>query len=135
MNRLFEIATELGDIAVKANLIIQDNHKFEAAIKKAELELIPEGGWPGSNETQRKIAEATAKASDGPLVYLRDCLDGNQTRLDELYIRRADLLNERQAWEWTIRDMEQQAQGGSSVFALMEKWQERVAYIAANEPG
>lgn len=126
MNRLFEIATELGDIAVKANLIIRDNRKFEASMKRVELELIPEGGWPGSNETQRKVAEATAKATDANLIYMRDCMDGNQERLDELYIRRQDLLNEREAWHWTIRDRESTAHEGGhseSVFEEMLKFE------------
>ena len=135
MNRLFEIANELGEIDTKRYLIREDIRKCDVSIKKAETELIPEGGWPGSNESQRKAAETIAKANDASLIYLSDIRAQNEARLQELDMRRGDLLNERQAWEWTIRDLEQAAAGGMSVFALMEKWQEHAAYVAMNEPG
>jgi hypothetical protein len=120
MNRLFEIATELSEISRKRQILRNDIRKFELSIKAAEIELIPEGGWPGSNDMQRKAAEATSKANDPALIYLRYEMDEDQSRMDLLEVDREALISEREAWQWTIRDRETIAMGmNESVFDVM----------------
>lgn len=119
MNRLFRIADELAEIArarydYRRAILTLDND-----IAGREVELIPAGGWPGSNADARKAAEKAAKATDPELAYYLELRDEQQIKLDLLELDRDMLLAERQAWEWTIRDRETIAHEGglkSSVF-------------------
>jgi hypothetical protein len=132
MNRLFEIASELGEIARKRFLIRDEIRSFEINIKAEETAMIPEGGWPGSNDMQRKAAEATAKANSPSLIYSRTIMQEDQTRLDSLEVDREVLIAERDAWMWTIRDREQTAFNGDgmSVFRMMEQYSKDKVYQA-----
>ena len=126
MNRLFDIASELGEIArkrfdVKCQISIIDEN-----IKKVEAAIVPVGGWPGSNADQRKASELAARSSNQALIEFGMDLDAAQNDLAKLEVDREVLIAERDAWMWTIRDQEQSAVHGfgSSVFVMMEKARE-----------
>lgn len=122
MNRLFEISKELGEIATRKFEARRNAAQLEADILAREAAIIPEGGWPGSNADTRKAAEKAAKAADTTLTtYAAQKLD-YQDSLDQLDLRREILTAERDAWQWSIRDLEAQAAGMQSAFVLMEHY-------------
>jgi hypothetical protein len=125
MNRLFEIATELGEIAHSRFVIRRGIDALDAKITAREAAMIPEGGWPGANADTRKAAEKAAKATDPELIKLADNRNAFQSSLDELECKREALVAERDAWQWTIRDRETQVHEGGikeSVFAQMDEY-------------
>ncbi len=115
-NRLFEIGKELGDIAQQRAQLYKQITDAEKETKKREVDLIPEGGWPGSNDMQRKAFETKAKESDTLLLTLRSNVDLLKENLDELGLKRDILMSERDAYQWTIRDNEVWATSGKTVF-------------------
>jgi hypothetical protein len=64
MNRLFEIANRLGEIA-RTRYQQHDLLKtVERSLKSREMKIKPEGGWPGKNADERKAAELAALSAD-----------------------------------------------------------------------
>jgi hypothetical protein len=64
MNRLFEIANRLGEIA-RTRYQQHDLLKtVERSLKSRERAITPEGGWPGKNADERKAAELAALSAD-----------------------------------------------------------------------
>ncbi len=116
-NRLFEIASKLGEIAENRRTTRLQQLEIQRMIEARKTALIPEGGWPGSNDVQRKAAECKAKESDQvlhDLILDDDLLSGQMAQLEA---DREALIAERDAYQWTIRDAECVAFGGTSVFA------------------
>jgi hypothetical protein len=121
MNRLFEIARELGDIAQKR----MESRRFIAEVEAMtiirEASIVAEGGWAGSNADTRKAAEKAAKGADQELLALTASKLSYQATLDELEVKKEVLVAERDAWQWTIRDNENVAISGvDSVFDMMK---------------
>lgn len=106
MNRLFEIAEQLGEIAHSRYSIRQGIAALDVKIANREAAIIPDGGWPGSNADTRKAAEKAAKAADKNLIDWTASRESFQAALDELEYKREALIAERDAWQWTIRDNE-----------------------------
>ena len=126
MNRLFEIATELGEIARQRFDFRQKLTLYEQQQAAREAALIPEGGWPGSNADTRKAAEKAAKANDPELVGLTLSIQDLNFDLGKLEVDREALIAERDAWQWTIRDMEacaHESGAKQSVFERMAEWE------------
>jgi uncharacterized protein YeaC (DUF1315 family) len=127
MNRLFEIASELGEIARKRLSLRQIIDGMTDDIAMREAELIPEGGWPGGNADTRKAMEKAAKAADIILQGRINYKSTSQKELDALEVDRDVLNAERDAWQWTIRDREttKPLDGHeSSVFEDYDLWQD-----------
>jgi hypothetical protein len=121
MNRLFEIAQELRAIAL-VNFEAQEGlRQLERSIKARKEQLIPEGGWPGSNDAQRKAAELKAYTTDEPLARFEQEQIELRRETAALEVDRDNLLEEKAAWQWTIRDQQNKAAGGTSAFDLMEQ--------------
>jgi len=116
MNRLFEIASELNQISVSRMKLRSEIDFIGESIIRHEAEMIPEGGWPGSNADTRKAMEKAAKASDLTLQNLANGKINAQSEMDALEIERDALIAERDAYQWTIRDRENVARGVESVF-------------------
>ena len=118
MNRLFEIAEALHNIALDRMTMRQSMDTVNRNIKAREAAMIPEGGWPGSNADTRKAAEVAAKANDGQLKNLDLEKRMIEAQLERSEIERDALVEERNAIQWTIRDREQQAINGLSMSVL-----------------
>lgn len=136
MNRLFEIAVALGEIA----RVRLDTKRYLVAVDKLIADrstaLIPEGGWPGSNADTRKAVEKSTLANDPELKGFAMGRDSYIATLDDLELKRDALLAERSAWEWTIRDREACAHEGGqiySVFSMMEAYRTEQEYAAQME--
>lgn len=125
MNRLFEIAKELGEIANKRLQGKQLLDESDQLLKGIMLRLIPEGGWPGKNADERKAAELKAYDDCVILQEEQERRASIKETFDLLEADREALIAERDAWQWTIRDNEVAASVGygRSVFAMMETYQ------------
>jgi len=123
VNRLFDIASKLDIIARQRFALRRFILDTENQIIAREAAMIPEGGWPGGNADTRKAMEKAAKAADPELQKLITGKEGYQTDLDNLELEKDALVNERSAWEWTIRDRETITPDGGlpcSVFEAMD---------------
>jgi hypothetical protein len=121
MNRLFDIARELGDIAQKRMTLRRELAENEAMTIIREAAIVPDGGWPGGNADTRKAAEKAAKGTDQELLALMSITHDYQFELEQLEVKRDVLVAERDAWQWTIRDNENVAISGvDSVFDMMK---------------
>lgn len=118
MNRLFEIAEQLHNIALDRMTMREAMDTVNRNIKAREAAMIPEGGWPGGNADTRKAAEVAAKAADGQLKNLDLEKRMIEAQLERSEIERDALVEERNAIQWTIRDREQQAINGLSMSVL-----------------
>jgi hypothetical protein len=123
MNRLFEIAKELGSIANDRFNLRESIRDYENRIKRARVELAPAGGWPGTNEAARKIAQEYSELHDPDLMFMRAALDDDEVSLEKLESNREALIAERDAWQWTIRDEENVSRGQESVFVQMMRYE------------
>lgn len=127
MNRLFTIASELSNIAQERFEIKQKLSLYEMQQSARETAMIPEGGWPGSNDTQRKSAEKTAKANDPELIGLSMSIHDLNYDTGQLEVDRDALIAERDAFQWTIRDRETTKPPDghrTSVFEDYDLWQD-----------
>jgi len=115
-NRLFEIAELLKSIAVQRAILRRDIGAFDDKITFIKRDLIPEGGWPGKNADERKAAEISAYHNSTYLNYWEGEKKESEEFISQLDTYRMALLEERSAYEWTIRDNEVVARGGASVF-------------------
>ena len=122
MNRLYEIAKELGNIASVRFYLKQQLETIAHNIKTQEAAIIPAGGWPGSNADTRKAAEIAAKAADEPLRMFAADKAAIEEQLDLNELKRETLTAEREAITWTIRDIENVARGQESVFEMLRKY-------------
>lgn len=122
MNRLFEIAEELKHNAISRIDYRRKLQAIERDMKAYERQMIPEGGWPGKNADERKAAELSAKANDGQLYGYEIQRQTVQFNLDNDELHRDELIEERDAIRWTIRDSEQTSITGASVLAMWEKF-------------
>jgi hypothetical protein len=126
MNKLFEIAKELSEIAQKRFEIKQKLSLYEMQQSARETAMTPEGGWPGSNDMQRKAEEKKAKANDPELIGLSMSIHDLNYDFGQLEVDRDAMVEERDAIRWTIRDNEVCAVSGDSVldklaFKLIDK--------------
>jgi hypothetical protein len=128
VNRLFDIASKLDIIARQRFALRRFILDTENQIIAREAAMIPEGGWPGGNADTRKAMEKAAKSADPELQKLITGKEGYQTDLDNLELEKDALVNERSAWEWTIRDRETQTSDNTcfnqSVFEAMDLFQD-----------
>jgi hypothetical protein len=125
MNRLFEIAKQLKDIALHRFVEKRQLADLETKIAAREVSLIPDGGWAGANADTRKASEKAAKAADAELQELIKLQSSCQESLDNLEFDREILTIEKEAWQWTIRDNETRYSGVKSVFATMKRYQDK----------
>ena len=133
MNRLFEIASALSVNARQRWTMRKMIEITEGKIAAREAAMVPEGGWPGSNADTRKAMEKAAKAVDLDLIELKNDLSTHNAQLENYDLDRDELIAERQAWEWTVRDREttKPPRGhNSSVFEDMALWQDEQYQIA-----
>ncbi len=121
MNRLFDIAYELNELAKARFDLKQQLETIARNIKTQEAAIIPAGGWPGSNADTRKAAETAAKAADPALQMFAADKAAIEEALDKLELDRDALLAEKEAWHWTIRDRETQCSMIESVFDAMQR--------------
>jgi hypothetical protein len=134
MNRLFEIAKELNDVAVSRMDYREKLQMVERDRKAYELQMVPEGGWPGKNADERKAAEMIAKGNDGQLYGYEIQRQTIEHNLAAEELRRDALTAEREAWMWTIRDREtMQMVFPRSVFEDYNIWQDE--QYQASDPG
>lgn len=103
MGRLTEIAQQLGklyrDRAVDEMLLA----KREVDERERKVLLIPDGGWPGKNEAERKAAESVALAGDEILKNIAELQKNTRNVLARGRGEIEALEAERRALEWEIR--------------------------------
>jgi len=103
MNRLFEIASALGQLyqtRAQTNLL---KWQAEQDIHARQLELTPADGWPGKNAEQRDVARDQTFAEDAQLQEAVKKANDAHRALIELEARIQALEAERRAAEWSIR--------------------------------
>jgi hypothetical protein len=126
MNRLFSIYEELADLAETKLDLRSAIDRIEKDIAIREAFIIPAGGWPGSNADSRKTAQQAARAADEELKYLENEMEMCKADMLRVDMERDNLIAERSAWEWSIRDREttRPVEGHKlSVFEEMERYQ------------
>jgi hypothetical protein len=103
MNRLFEIASALGQLyqtRAQTNLL---KWQAEQDIHARQLELTPADGWPGKNAEQRDVARDQTFAEDAQLQEAVKKANDAHRALIELEARIQALEAERRAAEWSVR--------------------------------
>lgn len=135
--KLIELGIAIGK--VQAVRIIQDNklqvlRQDEIGLKTS---IIPEGGWPGSNEGARNAARDAAYLNNPDLISAAAEIRGLELEIAQT---RADLVlleEERRAYEWSVRD--RMADGmlneGEEVEAAMDQVTDRPLRALSQVPG
>ena len=103
MNRLFEIASALGQLyqtRAQTNLL---KWQAEQDIHARQLELTPADGWPGKNAEQRDVARDQTFAEDAQLQEAVKKANDAHRALIELEARIQALEAERRAAAWSVR--------------------------------
>lgn len=101
--RLYEIATKLGELyRDRTEAGIRISH-LESDVANLRLALVPAEGWAGKNEEARRIERERAElASEGLQASLED-LNGWQDESARIQADIEILETERRALEWSIR--------------------------------
>jgi hypothetical protein len=103
-DRLQAIAKELTEaLAERSNLILALAAN-DQALAAARLNLMPETGWPGKNETERKASQALAEDGDLDFCAARDERHDLEAHQVDLNLRIEILATERRAHEQSIQD-------------------------------
>lgn len=109
--RLVEIASRLGKLYafLRNGETLLKHHQEDLEGRK--MHLAPADGWPGKNDSERKIAQEKIFAGDETCQALRTLIRMNETKQAEMQGEVQGLEAERRAIEWTIREQ--------MVYALM----------------
>ena len=121
MNKLIQLAKEIAIANAKINdfEFRLDNQKSDLEARK--LALVPEQGWPGKNEGERKLAEKSAVMSDEACQNIEKNIFGFREALVTLKSEVSALETERRALEWSIRLAYVQSLGAKVDDALFEE--------------
>ena len=103
MKRFVEIATELGPLYHQRAMTAFTVKLLLGDIESRKVELIPDGGWPGSNDAQRKAAAESAYRADGLLYKLRDDLAQQEFIVADVTAEIERLEAERRALEYRVK--------------------------------
>ena len=112
--RLIELSKAIGEMVKSIKLMGLDLDAHDRCIVERKLKLVPEGGWPGKNEGERKINEMKVLAEDEELTQMHLAkLEVEKKKL----VLDADLglfMEERRGIEFAVRDALATALGGYS---------------------
>jgi len=103
-NRLIEIAEQLRFVYQKAAECNIAKRQYDSNIADLKLALTPDDGWPGKNETERKVTMEKTLGADPEMKKILTDLMECERDIDNIEAERNALEAERRAVEWTIRD-------------------------------
>lgn len=113
------MATRLLEIAEALGKLYRDKAQDELLLWKREKDLaerttaiVPEGGWPGKNDSERKAAQLKALADDQVLKNIDELQMVTRSKIATASGEIAALEAERRAMEWEIRDQMVRAMAG-----------------------
>lgn len=118
-NRALAIVEDLKALYADRAGLKNDLNDLKERGKGIEAALVPEGGWPGKNETERALAKTSAMLND---QQYRDCnLEtlGTERSLLDVEAVIDGLRDEMRMLEMIVRDNTNVVLGGASVFDLM----------------
>jgi hypothetical protein len=110
--RLIELSKVIGELVKSIKLVGIEIDAHNRCIDEQKVKLIPEGGWPGKNDTERKASELKMLAENEELtqmVLAKREIENKQTVME------ADLAlftEERRGIEFAVRDALAYALGG-----------------------
>jgi hypothetical protein len=102
--RLIAIAAEMGKIYPALRLNELNAWNVDKDIDARKVFMVPEAGWPGKNEGERKAAAEKAYALDESLNKMLDQQAGLKVEHAEMEGGLQTLDAERRALEWAIRE-------------------------------
>lgn len=95
-HRLASLRSELAEVEIKEWQAVHDLEVLKVA-------AMPPAGWPGSNEAQRKAAEAHAYLDNAEITNAEDDVAIAREKAHLLKAEIAAVEDERRAAEWEIR--------------------------------